>query len=208
MIWIYILFFFTAFIVGFFQLPSFIIFIAAILFIGAIFYLSFYPLFLEKDEKKIVAFLKKSKRPSMRFLYFLLMDEEEKAKEEINQIKHKEHKVVSQLLLLSKQKNYEEAKKLLPMLKETKYKWYYKAGIALEEGDMQTYAENKSLLKDSLLLSFLEIEQKRKSGEKEEALKMLENKIASLRGLNLLTALQYKKDTFSNKKSASVLEQL
>ncbi|WP_445489579.1 hypothetical protein [Niallia sp. 03133] len=197
MIWSFIFLLIIAIIVPIFNLPFAVLIIAYILFVVATIYFSFYPILFEKEVKKILQFLKKSRQPYNRFLYFLYIGDEKEAENLLNRIRYKEVKNISQIILLSKQKKFDKAKELLPLMKESKNKWYYTAALALEEGDLATYQTNKDLIKDELLLTWLNIENKRKQGEETEALHMLDKVIPTLRGLKLLSALQYKKEITS-----------
>ncbi|MGP7816760.1 hypothetical protein [Niallia sp. 01092] len=198
----YIFLFITVLVMFFFKLHISLIIIVSILFFFFMLYLSLYPILFEKDEKKILQFLQKSKHPHYHFLFLLFHDEEEEARKQLDKIRYKQVKIVSEIILLAKQKKFHLVKELLPLMKETKAKWYYTAMISLKEGDLSNYETNKDRINDKVMLAWLEMEHKVKEGQKAEALEMLNKQIPTLKGLHLISALQYKKELTSTYKGS------
>lgn len=165
-----------------------------ILFVIGILYLTMYPILFERDIEKVKGFLKKSNQAYYQFIYYLFDGDEEEAANQIQKIKNKQLKNINHVLLLTKQKKYEEAKQMLSYSKDNVYKWYYGAVIALEQGNKEDYELYKSKIKEPLYLFFLELEEMVKDGKKEQVIPLLNDKMKELRGLKLLTAAHYKKE--------------
>lgn len=90
-------------------------------------------------------------------------------------------------------KQYEKAKELLTQMDGHKTKWYALADIAINEGDVEAFKQNKAKITDTFFLNMLEVDQAVYDGKKEEAVALLENMIPKLKGYKLLTAFQYRK---------------
>ncbi|KAB2332282.1 hypothetical protein F7731_17070 [Cytobacillus depressus] len=193
-IWLYILLFFIALLMGFVGAPQWIVNIVFILFVFVILYILFYPILFEKDLKKIMRFLRKSKQSHYQFIYHMFNGDMQVAEKSIERIRSKQLKNIDKIMLLVKQERFTDAKALLPQLRNSVYKWYYSAAIALEEKDEEAYKKFKSHLKDPIYISWLEMEEKVRLGRKDEALAMLDEQMATLRGLKLLSAAQYQKE--------------
>jgi hypothetical protein len=194
MVWLFVLLVLSSFFMGLLNAPQWVMFIVFILFVIGVMYITLYPVLYEKNINKILEFLKKSKNAHYHFLLNLYNGNIEEAEKALKGIKSEQLKYFAKIALLNYQNRFIDAKAYLSKLKESESKWYYSAAIALEENDLNTYEENLSFIKDPLNRSFLDIEVKMRSGEKQQALAMLEEHIRKLRGLKLLTAVQYKKE--------------
>ncbi|MBU8878739.1 hypothetical protein BGM26_07010 [Bacillus sp. FJAT-29790] len=193
-IWLYVILFFTALVMGIFDVPQWIINIVFILFVFAILFILFYPILFEKNLNKIMKFLRKSKQPHYQFIYHMFNGDLQAAEKSIDRIRSKQLKLIDRIMLLVKQERFTDAKALIPQLKDSVYKWYYSAAIAIEEEDENTYENFKSRLKDPVYISWLEMEKMVRLGRKDEAFAMLDEQMKKLRGIKLLTAAQYKKE--------------
>lgn len=151
--------------------------------------MSYYPVLFERDVDKIMNFLRKSKQAHYRFIYHFFNGDAEEAEKALFRIRSNQMKVISYLMLLSKQKRYNEVKKLLYQMKDNVYKWYYGAAIALQLGDHSTYEHYKARVKDPVYRTWLEAEEKVREGKKEKALNLLDEQIPKLRCLKLLPAI-------------------
>jgi len=179
-----------SFAAGWFELPVFYVAIIYILFIGLFIFRALFPFIFEKRVDKILQALNRSRSPQQQFLYYLFQDDLEKAEEQLKKIRSRQAAVISQVLLLSKQERFNEAKELLPSLKDGKHKAYYTAAIALELGCLEDYEQNKQLIQDDLLLFHLEVAYISKNGQIDKAIKKLDEKIPSLKGMKLLATIQ------------------
>ena len=74
-----------------------------------------------------------------------------------------------------------------------KTKWYALADIAINEGDVEAFKQNKAKITDNFFLNMLKAVQAVYDGKKEEMVALLENMIPKLRGYKLLTEFQYRK---------------
>ncbi|UQD52213.1 hypothetical protein C0971_09415 [Bacillus methanolicus] len=194
MVWLFLLLFAISFLMGVFDIPQWIFLLVFIPFALTLLYRPYYLVFFEKDVNKIMNFLKKSKQSNYQFIYHLFNDDVTKAEKELLRIRSSQLKIISYLILLSKQKRYNEAKELLQQMKENVHKWYYGAAIALQLGDHSTYQQYKAKVKDPVYRTWLEAEERVHEGKKTEALNMLDEQIPKLRGLKLLSAIQYRKE--------------
>jgi len=139
-------------------------------------------------------YLKKSKHPHYQFTYHFFHDDFDAAEKDIDKIKSKQLKNIDQIILLTRQDRFAEAKTLLPQLKDNMYKWYYSAVIALGEKDLEAFRHFKGMVKDIYYHKVLELEEKVMAGKISEAKSELEDLIKGQRGLKLISALMYKKD--------------
>ncbi|MGA9225148.1 MAG: hypothetical protein WB217_02270, partial [Mesobacillus sp.] len=96
--------------------------------------------------------------------------------------------------LLVKRKQYDEAEAMAKGLRNNMLKWYSLAGIAIEQGDLESYKVYKEKVKDSFYRKLLEMEEMVQDGKKEKVISELENLIPNLRGSKLLSVIQYKQD--------------
>jgi hypothetical protein len=157
-------------------------------------WLAFYPILFEKDEKKIMKFLEKSKQAHYQFLYHFFNDDIQKAEASLQRIRSKRMQQASHLLLYTKKKQYAEAKALLPEMKDDDAKWYYSAVIAYEEQDNSRYGEYKGRIRDQDYITWLEVEENIRQNQKAEALAMLDEQLLKLKGLKRLSAVHYRKE--------------
>lgn len=194
MTWLFVFLLVSSFLLGLFNAPMWMIFVVFVLFIGGVMYLSLYPVLYEKKVDKILKFLQKSKNAHNQFLYYLYHGNLDKAAKAVKEIKNEQLQYYAKLALLDQQKMLMEGKTYLSKLKNGEYKAYYSAAIALEEGNFQEYQENLSSVKDQLNRSFLLIEEKVRAGETQQAMNTLDSLIRKLRGLKLLSAVQYKRE--------------
>lgn len=179
---------------GVFDVPQWIFLLVFIPFVLALLFMSYYPVLFERDVNKIMNFLRKSKQAHYQFIYHFFNGDVEEAERALLRIRSNQMKVISYLMLLSKQKRYNEAKELLYQMNDNVYKWYYSAAIALHLDDHITYQQYKARVKDPVYRTWLEAEEKVREGKKTEALNILDEQIPKLRGLKLLSAIQYRKE--------------
>jgi len=151
------------------------------------------PLLFGKDAEKMMTYLKKSKAPYLQFLYLFLQGDLSAAEQAMEKIRSKKSKRNSELMLLMERKQYEKTKELLTQMDGHKTKWYALADIAINEGDVEAFKQNKAKITDTFFLNMLEVDQAVYDGKKEEAVALLENMIPKLKGYKLLTAFQYRK---------------
>ncbi|WP_415813958.1 hypothetical protein [Mesobacillus thioparans] len=139
-------------------------------------------------------FLKKSKQPQFQFYYNFFNDELEKAEDRLNKIKSPFYQKLNHVNLLVKREQFEEAEEMARGLKDNMYKWYSLAGIAIEQGDRESYRKYKEKVKNPFYQRLLELDEMVHDGKKEKVLTELENMIPDLRGMKLLSVIQYKQD--------------
>ncbi len=194
MFWFFIVIFFVNLILGLMQAQVWlVILVNSVIFLVSM-YKSFYPVLFEKDPEKIMIFLKKSKQPQFQFYYYFFNNELEEAEEKLYKIKSPFYQKLNHVNLLVKRERFEEAEEMARGLKDNMYKWYSLAGIAIEQGDRESYRNYKEKVKNPFYQRLLEIDEMVHDGKKEEVLAELENMIPGLRGLKLLSVIQYKQD--------------
>ncbi|MCH6264512.1 hypothetical protein [Neobacillus citreus] len=191
MIWILVLVFLFAFLMGVFQVPIWIMF--GVLAVAVVFILVRNQLIFGKDAEKIMSYLNKSKSPHLQFLYHNLHGNLPAAEQAMGKIRSKKLKQNSELMLLMEYKQYEKAKELLSKMAGHKTKWYTLADIAINEGDDASFKQYKDKIADTFFLKILEVDQAVYDGKKEEAVALLDKMLPNLRGYKLLTAFQYRK---------------
>jgi hypothetical protein len=189
--WWFVLLFFVAVTLGFLQIPLWISLIVIVSF--SIFIFMMNPLLFGKDADKMMDYLRKSKHPYYKFLYHFLQGNLEVAEKSIDRIS-KRYKDISKVMLFAKQERNEEAIALLENMKDNGYKWYYRSAIALQENDLKTYEINKSKIKDPVLHTWLEVEEKRLAGKVQDAIQMIDEQIPKLKGIKLLSAVYYREE--------------
>ena len=190
----YIVLFILAFILSLLDAPIWSLVLLFILFVLYYLHTQFYPLLFEKDVNKILDFLKISKNKQHQFTYHLMLENTYEAEQLLKQIKSKSLKDLSVIMLLTKQKRYNEAKDLFFRLTDNEYKWYYGAIISLKLGELELFEEYKARLKNPVHISWIDMEQLLSEGKKAEVLSLLEKQLPTLRGLKLLSAYTYKKE--------------
>ncbi|WHY69376.1 hypothetical protein [Neobacillus sp. SuZ13] len=191
MIWFLLLVVLFAFLMGFFQVPIWIMYGVLVVVLILILYRN--PLIFGKDAEKIMAYLKKSKAPYIQFLYHFLNGNLSAAEQVRGKIRSKKSKRSSELMLLMERKQYGKAKELLREMAGHKTKWYALSDIAINEGDVDAFKQYKAKITDTFFLNMLEVDQAVYVGKKEEAVRLLDSLIPKLRGYKLLTAVQYRK---------------
>ncbi|NHC43355.1 hypothetical protein G6549_26135 [Bacillus sp. MM2020_1] len=191
MIWFFLLIVLFAFLMGLFQVPIWIMY--CVLLAVLVFIMFRNPLLFGKDAEKMMAYLKKAKSPHLQFLYHFLQGNLSAAEQAMGKIRSKKSKRNSELMLLMERKQYGKAKELLSLMGGHKTKWYALADIAINEGDVEAFKQNKEKITDTFFLNMLEVDQAVYNGKKEEAVALLGNMIPQLRGYKLLTAVQYRK---------------
>ncbi|WP_078411855.1 hypothetical protein [Priestia abyssalis] len=194
MLWLYVALFITALIMGMLNVSQWVLIATLIGFTALSLWQSFYPILFEKDEKKIMKFLGKSKQAHYQFLYHFFNDDMPKAEASLQRIRSKRMQNASNLLLFTKKKQYTEVKALLPQMKDDDVKSYYSAVIAYEEQDNSGYEEYKGKIQDQDYVTWLEVEEKVQQGRKAEALAMLDEQLLKLKGLKRLSAVHYRKE--------------
>ena len=191
MIWFFLLVVLFAFLMGFFQVPIWIMY--GVLVVLLVFILFRNPLLFGRDAEKIMAYLKKSKAQHLQFLYHFLHRDLSAAEHAMGKIRSKRSKQNSELMLLIERKQYGKAKELLTEMVGHKTKWYALSDIAIKEGDVEAFEQNKAKIRDTFFLNMLEVDQAVYDGKKEQAVGLLDHMIPKLRGYKLLTAVQYRK---------------
>lgn len=191
MIWLLLLVIIFAFLMGFFQVSIWIMY--SVLVVVIVFFLFRIPLLFGRDTEKMMNFLKKSKRPYMQFLYYLLNNDLPTAEKAMGNIRSGKMKRLAEIMLLMEQKQFGKAKELSGQMGENKSKWYVLANIAMYEGDAAALKQYQEKIKDPFLLKMLEVDQAVCDGKKEAAVAMLEAMIPTLRGFKLLSAVQFRK---------------
>ncbi|MDF2859638.1 MAG: hypothetical protein K0Q87_5489 [Neobacillus sp.] len=197
MIWLLLLVFVFALVMGYLQVP--IWFMYSVLAVMIIFFLIRNPLVFGKDPEKMMAYLKKAKAPHFQFLYHFLNGDLSAAEHGIGKIRSKKAKQGSELMLLRERKEYGKAKDLLAKMSGHKTKWYALSDIAIQEEDSDSFKQYKEKINDTFLLNMLEVDQDVFDGKKEEAVVLLENMIPKLRGYKLLTAVKVRNQILEGK---------
>ncbi|WP_340373587.1 hypothetical protein [Peribacillus sp. FSL E2-0218] len=192
MIWAFIILFLAAFTMGLIGAPSWGLFILMFLFLAYLFRFYYYHVLFGKNAEKIKHYVSKSKIPHYRFIYQLLYGNEAEAEKTLNRIKQKTAKNQANVMLLTKQEKYKEAKELLSKMKDNKVKFYYGAVISLHEGNQHAYNSYKEQIKDNVYLSWLKAEEYVLEGNTNEAIEIVDKQIKHLRGLKLLSAVHYR----------------
>lgn len=194
MLWLYVALFITALIMGILNVSQWVVIVTLIGFTILSLWLAFYPILFEKDEKKIMKFLEKSKQAHYQFLYHFFNDDIQKAEASLQRIRSKRMQQASHLLLFTKTKQYGKVQALLPEMKDDDVKWYYSAIIAYEEQDNSGYEEYKGKIQDQDYVTWLEVVENVQQGRKAEALAMLDEQLLKLKGLKRLSAVYYRKE--------------
>ncbi|WP_413306269.1 hypothetical protein AA0X95_05435 [Bacillus sp. 1P10SD] len=197
MIWFLLLVFIFALVMGYFQVPIWIMY--GVLAVMIIFFLIRNPLVFGKDPEKMMAYLKKSKAPQLQFLYHFLQGDLSAAELALGSIRSKKSKQHSELMLLRERKEYGKAKDLLAKMSGHKSKWYTLADIAIQEEDAESIKQYKEKINDAFFLNMLEVDQAVYDGKKHAAVALLEKMIPKLRGYKLLTAVQIRKQILEGK---------
>ncbi|WP_423409039.1 hypothetical protein AABM38_02830 [Heyndrickxia sp. MSNUG] len=194
MLWFFIGLFLIDLLLGFIQAPVWAVILVNLIFILIFMFKSFYPVLFEKDPDKIMNFMKNSKHPHFQFFYYFFNDQLEEAENKMHQVKSPFYKSLNHVNLLVKRKQYGEAEEMARGLKNNMYKWYSLAGIALEQGDRQSYKEYKEKVRNPFYRKLLELDEMVHDGMKEKVLAELDHMIPNLRGSKLLSVIQYKQD--------------
>ncbi|GAM12809.1 hypothetical protein [Mesobacillus selenatarsenatis] len=194
MFWFFIAIFIVNLFLGLMQAPLFAVIVVNLIIFLINMYKSFYPFLFEKDPEKVLNFMKNSKQPHFQFYYYVFNDELDEAEERLDKIKSPFHQKLNHVNLLVKREQYDEAEEMAIGLKDNMYKWYSLAGIAIEQGDRESFGEYKEKVRNPFYLRLLELEEMVHDGEKDKVLAELENMIPNLRGTKLLSVIQYKQD--------------
>ncbi|MGE6376985.1 hypothetical protein [Peribacillus muralis] len=192
MIWAFVILFLAAFTMGLIGAPSWGPFILMFLFLAYLSRYYYYHVLFGKNADTIKHYLRKSKIPYYRFIYDLLYENEAEAEKTMNRIKQKTAKNHANIMLLTKQEKYKEAKALLSKMKANNFKFYYGAVISLHEGNQHAYNAYKEQIKDNVYLSWLDAEEYVLEGNTNEAIEIVDKQIKHLRGLKLLSAIHYR----------------
>ncbi|MFF2448284.1 hypothetical protein ACFVSW_14385 [Neobacillus sp. NPDC058068] len=192
MIWFLLIVFIFALLMGVFQVPIWIMY-SSVMAVILVFFLIRNPLLFGRDTKKMMTFLKKSKKPYLQFLYHFLNYDLSEAEKAMGKIRFGKLKKIAEMMLLLEQKQFGKAKELLRQIGENNAKWYALAYIAMSEGDAEALKQHKEKIKDIYLLKTLEVDQAVYDGKREEAVVMLEAMIPKLKGFKLLSAVQFLK---------------
>ncbi|WP_079504908.1 hypothetical protein [Mesobacillus jeotgali] len=194
MVLFFILIFLADLLLGFMQAPVWAFILVNLIFLLLFMLKSFYPVVFEKDPEKIMNFMKNSKHPHFQFFYYFFNDRLEEAENKLNQIKSPFYRRLNEVNLLVKRKQFSEAEELARGLKDSMYKWYSLAGIAMEQGDRESYQKYKEKVRNPFYRRLLEMDEMVHDGKKEEVLAELDHMIPNLRGSKLLSVIQYKQD--------------
>ena len=190
----YFILFILSFILSSLGAPTWSLVLLFILFALSHLIKQFYPILFEKNVNKILAFLQKSKHKQYQFTYHFMQGEIDEAEKTLKQIKPQSLQTISAIMLLAKQKQYNEAKNLLPNLKDNEFKWYYGAMLSLKLKELEPYKDYKARVKNPINRSWLEMEELLSDGKKSEVLVLLDRQIETLRGLKLLSAHAYRQE--------------
>ncbi len=199
MIWAYLILFAISILFAAIEVPVWGFIILLALFIAGLLLSQLYPLLWQKDPEKVKKYLKKSKQPYHRFLSAFLFEDEAEAENRLLQIKQATPRKYAELLLFTQQERWDELKQLLQGMKKNNLSLYYSAVVALEEGRTSDYEDYKNQLKDRDYVTWLSAEQKRREGNKETALTLIEKQLKTLRGLKILSAQHYINKTLLTK---------
>lgn len=197
MVWFLLVVFVIALVMGFFQVPIWIMY--GVFAVMIIFIFIRNPLVFGKDPEKIMAYIKKSKAPHLQFLNHFLQGDLSAAEQGLEKIRMKKAKQGSELMLLMERKEYGKAKELLANMSGHKTKWYALSDIAIQEEDAESHKKYRGKINDRFLLKMLEVDQAVFEGKEKEAVVLLENMIPTLRGYKLLTAVQAHKQILKEK---------
>lgn len=194
MVWFFIGIFLADLLLGFMQASIWAFIVVNLIFLGVFMFKSFYPILFEKNPEKVMEYLKKSKHPHFQFFYYFFNDQLDEAENKLHQIKSPNYKRLNHMNLLVKRKQFDEAEEMAKGLKDNVYKWYSLAGIAIEQGDVESFATYKEKVRNPFYRKLLEMEERVQDGKKEEVISELEKMIPNLRGSKLLSVIQYKQD--------------
>ncbi|MBT2639835.1 hypothetical protein [Bacillus sp. ISL-39] len=194
MLWFFIGIFLADLLLGFLQAPVWLFILVNLVFIVVFMLKSFYPVLFEKNPEKIMDFMKKSKHPQFQFYYYFFNDELEEAEDKLQKMKSPFQQKLNHVNLLVKRKQYDLAEEMAKGLKDNMYKWYSLAGIAIEQGDRESYRKYKEKVRNPFYRRLLELDELVHDGKKEKVLNELEDMIPNLRGAKLLSVIQYKQD--------------
>jgi hypothetical protein len=200
MVWFFIAIFLADLLLGFMHAPVWAFILVNLVFLLISMFKSFYPVLFEKDPEKILNFMKNSKHPHFQFFYYFFIDELEEAEDRLHKIKSPFYQRLSHVNLLVKRKQFDEAEQLASGLKDGMYKWYSLAGIAMEQGDRESYRKYKEKVRNPFHRRLLEMDEMVHDGQKEKVLAELESMIPNLRGSKLLGVIQYKQDLLRRQK--------
>ncbi|WLR54537.1 hypothetical protein LC048_19235 [Mesobacillus subterraneus] len=194
MFWFFIGIFFADLVLGFMQAPLWQFILVNLVFIAAFMLKGFYPVLFEKDPDKIMTFMKKSKHPQFQFYYYFFQDQLEEAEDKLHKIKSPFYQKLNHVNLLIKRRQFDEAEEMARGLKDNMYKWYTLAGVAIEQGHRASFGEYKEKVRNPFYRRLLELEEMVHDGDKDKVLAELEDMIPNLRGVKLLSVIQYKQD--------------
>ncbi|ESU31927.1 hypothetical protein G3A_14020 [Bacillus sp. 17376] len=194
MFWFFIGIFFANLLLGLMQAQVWLVILVNLVIFLVSMFKSFYPVLFEKDPDKIMSFMKKSKQPQFQFYYYFFNDQLDEAEDKLHKIKSPFYQKLNHVNLLGKRKQYDEAEEMARGLKDNMYKWYSLAGIAIEQGNRESYRNYKEKVRNPFYRRLLELEEMVHDGKKEMVLAELESMIPNLRGLKLLSVIQYKQD--------------
>ncbi|RHW42036.1 hypothetical protein D1B31_05180 [Neobacillus notoginsengisoli] len=193
----YIALFFIALILGLLDVsPAFTFLVIAVYIILSIPYVI--PIIWSRDTEKMMNYLKKSRNAYYKFLYQFLNGDEEEAEKIAQGMREGRMKDMALVMLHIHQKKHREAKLILKKMKDGLFKNYYLAAVLFEEGDMDGYDLYKKKVTDADYRKWLEIEEAVRKGNRTEGLKMLDEQIARLRGMKLLSAVHYRNEFLKN----------
>jgi hypothetical protein len=194
MVWFFIAIFLADLLLGFMQAPVWAFILVNLILLLLFMFKSFYPVVFEKDPEKIMNFMKNSKHPHFQFFYYFFNDQLEEAENKLHQIKSPFYRRLNEVNLLVKRKQFDEAEEMARGLKDNMYKWYALAGIAMEQGDRESYRTYKEKVRTPFYRRLLEMDEMVHDGTKEMVLAELDDMIPNLRGSKLLSVIQFKQD--------------
>ena len=194
MVWFFIGIFLADLLLGFMQAPVGAFIVVNLLFIVIFMIRSFYPILFEKNPEKVMKYLENSKHPHFQFFYYFFNDQLDEAENTLHQIKSPNYKRLNHVNLLVKKKQFEQAEEMAKGMKDNVYKWYTLSGIAIEQGELESYATYKEKVRNPFYRKLLEMEKRVHDGNVEEVIIELEEMIPNLRGSKLLSVIQYKQD--------------
>lgn len=166
MVWFFIAIFLADFLLGFMHAPVWAFILVNLIVLLLFMFKSFYPVVFEKDQEKVMNFMKNSKHPHFQFFYYFFNDQLEEAESKMRQIKSPFYKKLNHVNLLVKRKQFDEAEEIATGLKDNMYKWYSLAGISIEQGDRESYRKYKEKVRSPFHRRLLEMDEMVHDGKK------------------------------------------
>lgn len=192
LIGLYFLLFISIIILQLLAVPTLIVYIISTVIIFFILYTTLKPILFEKDHKKVLEFLKKSKNPMYQFIYYYFYKDYDKAEEYNAKIRSKKARELNKIVLLSARHQWKEAKELALSLKDDENKYYILSSIAIETKDKKLWEKNHVKVKKVQNIEYLTIYEQAFNGKKKQALEAVNKRIERSKGIQLVVEIQLK----------------